>query len=213
MTTLDDLAGLRPALARVLSKPAPPAGLPGLGAPSASAYAFSPVPALRRRRVEDTAALMATENPEGAAVLREADVFGALSEAMEGQGLSADDLADVFGSYLGQSWELANGAPREADRGRLHALRRQARAVLDEAMTDGQRGDPRALQSLSDALAVQLFVYGVTAFRLTQDWKGQARALADNYHALGRDLLGLDFRLMTLDGDGLIARSDDAFAA
>ena len=78
--TLDELVGLRPTLRRVLSRPAPAGegGLPGLGGPPPSRYAFSPDPALRAERVEDTAALMAVENAEGAKVLRETDVFGAI---------------------------------------------------------------------------------------------------------------------------------------
>lgn len=212
MTTFDDLSGLRPAFARIPSKPAPaPGGLPGLGGPAPSPYAFAPDPDLRRRRLEDTAKLMATDNAEGAAALRETDVFSALGEAMGAQGMSVNDLADVFAGYLGQFWELANGAPRAPDADRIGALRRQARAILDEAMSDAQRGAAGVIQSLSDALAVQVFVYGVTAFRLTQDWKARTRQLSDNYDALAKDMLGLDFRLFTLDAKGLVARSADAF--
>ena len=130
---------------------------------------------------------------------------------MVAQEMSADDLSDVFAGYLGQLWELANGAPRDPDEDRLRALRRQSRAILDATVSADQRHDAGNLQSLSDALAVQLFVYGVTAFRLTQDWKDRARELSDNYHALGRDMLGLDLRLFTLDRSGLIARSKAGF--
>ena len=214
MTTFDDLEGLRPALRRALSAPARTSGaLPGLGAPAASRYGFAPDPALRAERVRDVSALMATDNPEGAKALAEADVFGALGEAMAGQGLSIDDLADVFASYLGQLWELANGAPRKADKARLDAIAAQARAVLDEAMSDAQRASPRGMQMLSDGLAVQVFVYGITAFRLTQDWKDRTRALAENYRTLGRDMLGLDLGLFTFDEKGLVARSDAAFVS
>ena len=211
--TFDDLPGLRPALRDVLSRPAPPArgGLPGLGAPSA--YAFTPDPRLRARRVADTAALMARENPAGAQALGEADVFGALDEAMGANGLSVNDLADVLGSYLGQLWELANGAARDASAARLGALARQARAVLDANMTDAQRGEPRALQTLADALSVQNFVYGVTAFRLTQDWRDRTQELAGHYDQLGQDLLGLKLRLFTCDENGLVTRTPDAYAA
>lgn len=212
-TNLDDIAGLKSGLRKALTAKAPPAPLPGLGSDSRSAYAFEPDPQIRMRLVRETADLMAKGNPEGAKALASADVFQALRQAMGDQGLSIDNLADAFAAYLAQFWELANGFAREPDAKRLHALSRQVAAALDEAMTEDQRGDPRVLQELSDALAVQLFVYGITAYRLTTDWKGKTREIAENYGELARQMLGIDLALMTYDENGLVARSADAFLA
>ena len=208
--TLDDLPDLRPALARVLAAPAPPAGLPGLGAPAASPLGFAPDRAIRERAVTAVAGLLGTDNPAGAAALSQSDVFGALDEAMTAQDLSVNDLSDVFGAYLTHLWELSNGVVRDASPARLGAVARQARAVLLDAVPQNRRS-PGDLQVLSDALAVQVFVYGVTAFRLTQDWKDRTRAVAENYRDLGRSLLGLNLDLFTLDDNGLVARSEQGF--
>lgn len=87
--------------------------------------------------------------------------------------------------------------------------RRQG-AVAEVARLMATR-NPEGAEALRGADVFAALGEAMTALRLTQDWQDQARALGENYRALGRDLLGLDLGLFTLDERGLVARSDAGF--
>jgi hypothetical protein len=124
------------------------------------------------------------------AELARVDVDGAFARALQGQGLSPTNLADVLAANWGVSWKIVNDAP-DPSAAALHALSRTITGNLANNSAVARSSDCDK-QLLAESLAYQIVFAASSA--TTAQASGNAAALA----SLRQDLVNR-FRGMKVD--------------
>ena len=175
----------------------------GGGYASASQFAFSPEPRLRKSVTQQVLADIARSDKDLAGALGN-DPFGSFGPALSAHNIRDTQFDDALAFMMIALWDAANSSSVETTPGQAEGAKRQARALL-ASMGGRPRGS--SVQEASDQLYLSALMISVLAGKVLES--GDPMKISQLQTMARRETMasfGVDFARMGLDSRGFTPR-------